>query len=111
MDEPFKTCGKCGATWETLEAFLAAPEVSFVGYQAFVRDGVLGLFLFNHTCATTLAIRADRFREFHDEPVHGQPEQASPLCLTMESGEPCPEACECGWANQVIEAIEGWPKA
>jgi hypothetical protein len=109
-DDTFKTCGSCGALWKSLEAFLAAPDVTFLGYQAFVRDGVLGLFLFNHVCATTLAIRADRFRQLHDEVVHGVPEHISPMCLTKESGEPCPDACECGWANRVIDTIESWPK-
>lgn len=109
-DDVFKNCNYCGATWGSMAEFLASPEISFVGYQAFVRDGVLGLFLFNHVCNTTLAIPADRFRELIPDAVHGIPEHTSPLCLTKGSGE-CPEACECGWANRVIETIEGWRKA
>jgi hypothetical protein len=96
--------------WPTRRAFLADGAVEFVGYQAFVQDAVLGLFLFNHEpCGTTLAISASRFEDLREGPVYEQhqrhPDRLSPYCLTASSGEDCPPQCECAFVQGVIDAI------
>lgn len=110
--EVFKACTSCGVQWPTRDAFLAEPAVQFVGYQAFVQDAVLGLFLFNHEpCGTTLAISASRFEDLREGPVYeqrrGHPDQSSPYCLTASSGGECPPQCECAFVQRVIDAIGG----
>jgi hypothetical protein len=107
---PFKACTACDRVWATRDELLDDPETSFTGYQAFVHDGVLGLFLFDHrSCGTTLAVSAARFEDLRQgptyDPSHGDPEHPSPHCLTAGSGASCPEECECAFVQHVIETI------
>jgi len=109
-DEAFKACTACDRVWATRDELLDDPEIAFTGYQAFVHDGVLGLFLFDHrTCGTTLAISASSFADLREGPVYAasakDPEHASPYCLTASAGETCPDECECAFVQHVIETV------
>jgi len=108
--EIFKTCTICRVDWSTREAFLADPNLTFVGYQAFVQDAVLGLFLFNHEpCGTTLAISAERFEDLREGPIYERrahhPDRSSPYCLTAREGGACPPQCECAFVQRVIDTL------
>ena len=109
---PFKRCPKCGQEWPTRDDLLADSQLSFAGYQAFIHDGVLGLFLFNHEpCATTLSISARHFADVRGRSVyeHRQlpPAQRPSYCLSTGRGRDCPPQCECGFVADVVALITG----
>ena len=111
----FKKCTSCGFVWEELEDFVSDPMLTIVGYQAFLSDNILGLFLFNHeVCKTTLASGADLFQKIYNGPLytqnlHGQAE-CPDYCMTTYNLEPCPLECECAYVREIIQAIKKWPK-
>jgi hypothetical protein len=106
----FKSCPTCSENWATRDEMVADPQVSFAGYQAFVRDGVLGLFLFNHlSCGTTMALSAKQFEDLKKTGIYqqsaGHEKKAVSHCLTSQSDEPCPKQCECAFVQEVIDTI------
>ena len=68
---PFKRCTLCGEEWATKEAFLNDRQVRLDGYQWSqrmhkVRYPARGVLIFTHrahSCGTSLAIAAERFKE------------------------------------------------
>jgi len=108
-EAPFKICTSCGHRWSRRAQFLADPAVTLVGYQSFIQDEVLGLFLFNHDCGTTLTVRAVRFEDLHDGPIYELRSHAAArgpgLCLASEVDHGCPSACECRFVDQVTETV------
>jgi len=112
---PFKTCSHCGRPWSGRNPFLADPAVELVGYQSFLEELELGLFLFNHSdCGTTLAIPAGEFADLHDGPVFSErltgTDACAGLCQQRRSLEPCPNRCECAWVREVLQVVRAWPK-
>ena len=106
----FKICPSCGQQWSERQDVLDDPEVSFLGYQAFVRDGVLGLFMFNHlTCGTTMTVSARDFEDLRAggayEHRHQRPEKAPSYCLSSGAPDDCPQQCECGFVREVVAMI------
>lgn len=109
--EPFKSCSSCSRVWQSREDFLADPAVELVGYQSFIQDEILGLFLFNHlACRTTLTVRAARFEDLHDGPIYRLRRRAAErgpgLCLARGEQAACPSACECEYVAGVVESIQ-----
>jgi hypothetical protein len=114
-DTPFKSCSACSGHWLTREDLIADPDITVVGYQAFVRDNVPGLFLFNHRpCGTTLAIPAMAFASLYDGPVYADRLDGSPdcpdYCLTTSNLSPCPLQCECAYVREILQVVKEWPK-
>lgn len=110
-DTTFKQCPKCNQSWSSRESFLKDESTEFLGYQAFVEDGVLGMFLFNHaSCETTLALSAADFVDLKPVELYQAPEnqhgEPSPHCLSSLPGRPCPEKCECNFVREVIHVIK-----
>jgi hypothetical protein len=68
-DMVFKKCMNCGKTWPDRDSFLDDPRILLIGYQADFKDLKRGLFLFNHSCGTTLSLRADLFVDLYDGPI------------------------------------------
>lgn len=108
-ESPIKVCKFCDHPWSNRGEFLDDPNLEFIGYQSFVHDGVLGLFLFNHhPCGTTLALSAKLFTDLHGDRIYESRddfEEAAPECLSAASGRACPAACECGFVRKVIGHI------
>jgi hypothetical protein len=110
QDDPyeFKRCIICEKSWCERDEFLNDPELEFIGYQAFLEDGVLGFFMFNHDpCGTTLTVRTDKLREIAEGPIlvtEGS-EKPSPHCLTVKDGKPCPPECECAFVKTIIQKL------
>lgn len=59
----FKKCQNCEQIWRTLISFISDKNIRFIGYQARFDQAREGLFLFNHSCKTTLAIKLTEFEE------------------------------------------------
>ena len=110
----FRTCSNCGVAWETREAFLGDPGISLVGYQVYFERLLEGHFMFNHTCRTTLALPAGRFRDLYDGPVFFEENTGSDTCpgycLYSRELRPCPEKCECAFVREIVQIVRAWPK-
>ena len=94
---------------------MADPATVPIGYQAFLPDLELGLFLFNHEpCGTTMALQAGAFSDLHAGPVFAQRLTGSAICvgycLQRSEVRPCPNECECAWVRDVLQVVRGWPK-
>jgi hypothetical protein len=110
----FKTCNKCGAEWADREAFLADPDLRLIGYQVDFADLKAGLFMFNHSCRTTLAFRAEVFADLYSGPIFGERRTGGPdclgYCLHREELRPCPAKCECAFVREILNVVKNHPK-
>jgi hypothetical protein len=112
----FKDCTNCGHPWPERDGFLADPQVELKGYQAWLPDPVLGLFLFNHNvCGTTLGIPAREFEDLYDGPVYKARKTGTEDCYgycesSENSLDPCPAECECAWVREILQIVRNWPK-
>lgn len=112
--KPFKTCTMCGVLWRDRLDFLSDPKVLLVGYQANLADPPEGVFLFNHSCRSTLGIRAREFLDLHDGPMFKERPADSPdchrYCVNEQELLPCPARCECAYVRDVLQVVKDWPK-
>lgn len=111
----FKICNSCNHKWETRENFLSDPDISVTGYQTFFSNLKLGVFLFNHSCGTTLAIEADQLLDlykgaFYEErkPVEGR--KCPGRCLNENILSPCSETCKCAFISKLLDTLKNWEK-
>ena len=106
---PFKTCSTCGSEWLTREDFLSDPAVRIIGYQANFVVLEKGLFLFNHSCQSTLSVEVRAFSDLYDGPVFEKrltgSDSCEGYCLHRNNLRPCPQECECAYVRQVIGLI------
>ena len=113
-DTVFKTCAVCRKSWNNRDEFLADPNIDMIGYQVHFRDLHRGLFLFNHSCHTSLAIPAEKFIDlYHGEIVKGRKtgtDECPGYCLHEDELEACPAECECAYVRDIMQLIRGWPK-
>lgn len=110
----FKKCSKCGFIWYQRAAFLSDPNLRMIGYQAYFDEPLTGLFLFNHTCGTSLAIKAGDFQDLFDGPMYTErlngTEKCGGHCLHKSDLSPCPQECECSYVREIVQVILKWPK-
>jgi len=110
----FKTCSVCRRTWNDRTEFLADPDIELIGYQVHFKDLNRGLFLFNHSCHTSLAIPAEKFIDLYQgEIVKGRKtgtDECPGYCLHQDELESCPAECECAFVRDIIQIIRKWPK-
>ena len=110
----FKQCSQCKETWSSCNEFLSDPSLTLVGYQVSFDELESGLFIFNHSCKTSLGIPVRAFTHLHDSPIFkekplgtgGCPES----CLQPYNLDPCPVRCECVYMREVLQIIKKWPK-
>lgn len=94
--------------------FLQDPELNIVGYQANFVELEMGLFLFNHSCGTTLSIWAKDFVDLfrgtvYQEPAFGS-DQCPGYCLNKDELRPCSVHCEYAYVREIVATIKSWPK-
>lgn len=110
----FKTCTICEAIWQTRDDFLADPDIFIVGYQVHFNALTEGLFLFNHSCRGTLAIKAGEFEDLYKGPVFQKrltgTGECREHCLHSEDLDPCPAECECAFVREIVQIVNGWQK-
>jgi len=106
----FKQCTSCGCKWDSRSSFLNDKNIILIGYQADFEDLTLGLFLFNHTCKTTLGLHAGLFINLFDGPVFTEKatggEKCPGFCLKKDNLLPCPVKCECAFVREVLQIIK-----
>ena len=111
----FKICPLCEHPWKDRENFLTDPGLTIVGYQARFDDENSGLFLFNHTCETTLAVEVELFDDLYKGPRYDEPltgtDECSELCLHTDELSPRGARCKYAFLREIIQIIKNWPKA
>lgn len=109
-----KTCAVCRKSWNDRNEFLADPDIMIIGYQVHFKDLNSGLFLFNHSCNTSLAIKVGRFTDLYNGPIFKESKMGTgecpDYCLRGSDLSPCPSRCECAYVREIIEIIRKWPK-
>ena len=110
----FKKCPLCGCPWESRNSFLSDPCIEIIGYQACFKELTAGFFLFNHSCAGTLAILVEEFEDLYGGPVYEErktgTDECPQYCLHKEELARCPVRCECAFVREIIQLVRSWPK-
>ena len=110
----FKKCSFCGKVWERRKDFLNDPEIEIIGYQADFRELTEGLFLFNHSCKTTIAIKAQHFVDLYDGPIFQDrmsgSDECESFCEIRDNLLFCSNKCECAYVRETIQIVKNWPK-
>jgi len=110
----FKTCPRCGFSWELRESFLSDPTIELIGYQTNFRELAEGLFYFNHACKGTLTLYASDFIDLYKGPLFAErrldSKECPAFCLYKNNLKPCPSKCECAYVRNVVQIIKHWPK-
>lgn len=110
----FKQCSLCNHQWKNREDFLTDPDLEIVGYQACFDEAKDGLFLFNHHCETTLAMKVYEFDDLHQgvryETAAKDTPDCSGFCLHKNELRSCPVQCKYAYVRDIIQTIRKWPK-
>jgi len=110
----FKQCTTCGFDWATREDFLEDTNLVIIGYQVNFDELGEGIFLFNHSCGTTLGIPAHDFKSLYDGPIFTKQatatEECPEFCLHQHDLRPCPVECQCSYVREILQLIKQWPK-
>ena len=114
VNPSFKSCSNCETSWKSIDAFMQDPSIELVGYMPTFEDLVNGLFLFNHNCGTTLALKVGQVEYLYEGPVyrenkHGASECPG-YCQNKTDFSPCPEKCSCAFVRDTMHTIKQWPK-
>jgi len=108
----FKQCNKCGYGWKNRQVFLADKKIVLIGYQAHFEELTLGLFLFNHSCKTTISLTAGVFTDLYRGPIFKTrktgSEKCPGYCLRQDSLSSCSLECECAYIRELMQIIMNW---
>ena len=106
----FKKCPLCEHIWENREDFLADPDLEIIGYQPTFDKIKDGLFLFNHVCKTTLAIRVMKFDDLYKGPIYdmslSDTDECSKLCHDINNLDVCGSECKYAYVRDIIQIIK-----
>lgn len=118
LDQPFKTCTKCGYTWSSVLSFLDDGRLKLNGYQADFQSPDRGLLLFTHGvehCQSTLAVRVHSFQPWIEHTGHHtsflNTESCSEYCLDETNLELCENPCKYQWVRLLIQSIRTYKAA
>lgn len=108
--ESFKKCNHCEASWAAREDFIHDPDVVLIGYQANFVNLEKGLFLFNHSCQSTLSVNVLAFSDMSSQPIFRQKksgsDECSGFCLHKNDFRPCPVQCECVYVREILQLLK-----
>jgi len=112
----FKKCPLCHYHWQKREDFLADRDLEIIGYQVCFDEAKEGLFLFNHLCKTTLALKVHMFEDLYVGGARYEINAAgtdacSGFCVNMAELSTCKVHCKYAYVRHIIECIRKWPKS
>ena len=109
-DNHFKVCPRCDFIWKNQDDFLNDNNFEFIGYQVHFKELKAGIFLFNHSCKGTLAIKVKLFADLYNGPIFQERATGSDncpeYCLNEKNFLPCPVKCECAFVREIIQIIK-----
>jgi len=109
-EDKFKKCPSCKFMWKSLGDFLKDDDIEIIGYQASFNDLKSGLFLFNHSCKSTLAIKVSYFMDLYEGPIFNEratgSDQCPGYCLDKSALDTCPVKCECSYIREIIQILK-----
>lgn len=110
----FKQCSKCQKIWMNYYDFLADPSLTLCGYQLPFEELETGMFLFDHSCKTTLSIPVGYFTHLYNGPIFEEratgSDECPVYCLRAEKVAPCKVKCECAYIREIMLIVKNWPK-
>jgi len=109
----FKSCGNCGACWQTRTEFIECSSVDLVGYQSNFDKIEEGLFLFNHmidSCGSTLAVPVRKFDDLYEgerypEPKYGR-DECQKRCIDRFNLERCDQKCKYAYVREILQILK-----
>ena len=108
--DTFKTCPTCAAQWEDRKQFLGDPCLKLLGYQSTFTMGQPGLFLFNHSCGSTIALEATTFEDIYDGDIYRHCEahysNHADYCCKADTGEKHVKTCVCQFATEMATTLQ-----
>ena len=97
---------------EKSDDFLSDETIRVIGYQVFFQDLKLGMFLFNHSCNTTIAIDTDLLLDLYDGPFFfdRKPDgrECPGRCLNVNILSPCSRECRCAFISEIMQVVKNW---
>ena len=106
----FKQCKNCQTEWPTRDQFLDDPDVVLIGYQSNFVTLEKGLFLFNHSCQSTLSVEVEAFADLYAGPIFQErlfkTETCPGYCLHHNELRPCPAKCECAYVREIMTLLQ-----
>ncbi len=107
INNGYRICSFCEKKWKTREEFLSDKDVKLTGYQINYVDLEKGLFFFNHSCNTTIAIKIEEFMDLYKGPKYTESkigkEGCQGYCLDENNLEDCGNNC---YYNQVRKLMK-----
>ena len=104
----FKTCSMCREVWTTPEVFLRGLSLLPIGLIVDFENPYQSLFMFNHSCGTTLAIEASSFRD-HFPLLVGESLARTPgcplHCVDIHDLESCNQPCRNAELREFLAAM------
>jgi hypothetical protein len=98
--ERFRACGSCRRLWPTAAAFLEDPALSVVGLQVAEHLPEANLIVFEHSCGSSVSVRASRLRFLLPDPAEGGDlpdlfggKECQELCRRLEEWTTCDRPC------------------
>ncbi len=114
MDNQFKKCSKCDFIWNKRDDFLQDKNLHIIGYEVSDDNLFDSLFLFNHNCGTTLAVKVGNFKDLYDGPVFpkrlNETDNCPDYCSHRSNLRPCPAKCKYTQAREIIKLFQKLPK-
>jgi hypothetical protein len=114
MDKQFKKCPKCDFVWDRREDFLGDENLTVIGYEISDCGLVNGLFLFNHDCGTTMALKVEKFQDLYDGPVFKErlagTDECPDYCLYKSNLTRCSLQCECAYVREILQILRRLPE-
>lgn len=114
IKETFKSCFNCVTHWSSRDEFLHDWKINLVGYQVHFEELTSGIFLFNHSCGSTLGLPVSKFMDLYQGEIFSERAtgtvECSEYCLYRSNLEPCPVKCECAYIREIIQIIKAVPK-
>jgi len=110
--ERFRTCGSCRRHWPTAAAFLEDAGVRVVGLQVAQHLPDANLIIFEHSCGSSVSVRAARLRFLLADPDEGSDlpdmfdsEECQGLCKRLEEWKVCDRPCANARDRQLLQMV------
>lgn len=110
--ERFRACGSCRRDWPTAAAFLGDAALTVIGLQVAEHLPDANLIVFEHSCGSSVSVRASRLRFLLPDPAEGGDlpslygsEECQGLCKRLEEWKTCDRRCVNARDRQLLQLV------